>query len=1116
VREQMLFREHEAELAIEGEGPAWAFDADGQLFRLVSEARRIRLAHLFDPLLAVTTSVVEPLPHQIRAVYGSMLPRQPLRFLLADDPGAGKTIMTGLYMKELLLRGDMRRCLVVAPGNLVEQWQEELFDKFGLELKIVTRDMVEAARTGNPFAEENALIARLDHLSRNEHLQERLRVTEWDFVVVDEAHKMSARYFGDELKRTKRYELGELLGSITRHFLLLTATPHSGDEESFQLFLALLDADRFAGRARDGTRVDASDLMRRMLKEDLLRFDGRPLFPERRAYSVGYELSDEEALLYDEVTAYVKDEMNRADRLAAAGEGRRGNTVGFALTILQRRLASSPEAIYQSLRRRRERLEERLRAARLGRRAEELRRLQEPPLLGDEELEDVDDLPEAELEELEEELVDQATTAETVAELEAEIATLGRLEELARRVRNSRRDRKWEELSKLLHDEAEMFDRDGARRKLIVFTEHRDTLNYLTERLRVLLGRDDAVVTVHGGTKREERKRAQELFTQEKDCVVLVATDAAGEGINLQRAHLVVNYDLPWNPNRIEQRFGRVHRIGQTEVCHMWNLVATETREGDVFARLLTKIEQQRESLGGRVYDVIGQVFEGQELKRLLIEAIRYGERPEVRERLERVVDERVGQGLRELVREHALAADVLGPADVERIKEELERAEARRLQPHYIRAFFLEALERLGGRVAEREPGRYEITHVPAAVRERDRQIGVGAPVLRRYERVTFEKDLVRVPGKPLAVLVAPGHPLLDAVLDVTLERHASLLKHGAVLVDETDPGEEPRLLLYLEHAIEDGRVDRAGNPRVVSRRFQFVELGRDGAVRVLEGAPYLDYRPASDEERELLRPELDAAWLRGDVEQRGLEHAVAELAPRHLEEVRRRTIERVDRTAAAVRERLLREIAYWDHRANELAEQERAGKQPRMNPERARQRAEELQGRLDRRLAELERERRLTSKRPVVVGGALVVPDGLLARLGGRRQAEPAAYARDTERVERLAVDAVLDTERALGREPREMPRNNPGYDIESRAEGRELLFLEVKGRVAGAEIVTVTKNEILTALNKPDRWLLALVEVRDDDSTEVRYLRRPFTGNEETYFDVTSVNFEWKSLW
>ena len=360
VETRLLSRSDEPRLSITSAEQHWTFDADGQLFKLASEARRIQLAYLFDPYVGAETADIEPLPHQIEAVYEEMLPRLPLRFLLADDPGAGKTIMSGLYIRELAIRGDADRVLVVAPGSLVEQWQDELWQRFHLPFDILSRDMVESARTGNPFVERNLLIARIDQLARNEDLQAKLRASEWDLVVVDEAHKMAARYYGSKLEKTKRYQVGEQLREITRHLLLLTATPHNGKAEDFQLFLALLDPDRFAGRPHDGKVPDASDMMRRYVKESLLTFDGRRLFPERIAQSVKYNLSPMELDLYNAVTRYVQKEMDKAKAIEEGGDRRRGLVVGFALTALQRRLASSPEAIYRSLQRRRERLQERL------------------------------------------------------------------------------------------------------------------------------------------------------------------------------------------------------------------------------------------------------------------------------------------------------------------------------------------------------------------------------------------------------------------------------------------------------------------------------------------------------------------------------------------------------------------------------------------------------------------------------------------------------------------------------------------------------------------------------------------------------------------------------------
>ncbi|MCC5647015.1 DEAD/DEAH box helicase family protein [Nostoc sp. CHAB 5824] len=1062
---ELVFRDREPTLEIITSGGAWSFTADGANFRLASEAHRIRLAYLFDPLLAVHTSLVEPLPHQITAVYGEMLTRQPLRFLLADDPGAGKTIMAGLLMRELLIRGDLHRCLVICPGSLAPQWQDELSQKFHLRFEILTNDRIESAVTGNAFAEMPLVIVRLDKLSRNQDLQAKLAQTDWDLVVCDEAHKMSASFFGGEIKETKRYKLGKLLSTLTRHFLLMSATPHNGKEEDFQLFMALLDGDRFEGRFRDGVHVaDTSDLMRRLVKEDLLKFDGKPLFPERQASTIEYELSDLEAVLYKRVTEYVREEFNRADALE--NEGRKGN-VGFALTILQRRLASSPEAIYQSLLRRRERLQKRLRQEEDLRRGSNATIIEFKQVLDLEDLEDdLEDIPGEEREATEQEVVDLATASRTIAELQTEIKLLEELEQLALRVRRSGKDKKWEELSNLLQNDAEMFNTQGHRRKLLIFTEYRDTLNYLTDRIRTLIGRNEAVVNIHGAMGREERRKMQEAFTQDIEVQVLIATDAAGEGINLQRAHLMVNYDLPWNPNRLEQRFGRIHRIGQTEVCHLWNLVAKGTREGDVYLALLKKIEAEQKALGGKVFDVLGKAIAGTELRELLIEAIRYGDQPEVRDRLNQVVHDKLDQKrLRELLEERALARDSMDIAKVQQIREEMERAEARRLQPHFIASFFLEAFTQLGGTLRQREPQRYEISHVPAVIRNRGRQIGVGEPLLLRYERICFEKDLISISGKPLAAFICSGHSLLDATIDLTLERHRDLLKQGTILVDENDSSEGTRALVYLEHSIQDARTNLNGSRRLVSRRMQYVEINPEGNTYNAGYAPYLNYRPLTDEEKGVVEKVLEESWLREDLEAKAKSYAIAHLVPQHLQELKQRKEELIAKTMTAVKDRLTKEINYWDRRAEELKMQEEAGKpNAKINSGKARQRADDLQARLMQRLEELEQERRLSPLPPVVVGGALVVSVVLLQRMQGKQQATTAMFARETERVEKAAMTAVMEVERNLGYEPTDVSTQKCGYDIESRIpETGQLRFIEVKGRITGAKTVTAANGKV-----------------------------------------------------
>jgi len=912
----------------------------------------------------------------------------------------------------------------------------------------------------------------------------------------------------------------------------MTATPHNGKEEDFQLFMALLDGDRFEGRFRDGVHAaDVSDLMRRMVKEKLLKFDGRPLFPERIAHTVPYKLTDAEAKLYKDVTEYVREEFNRAESLQ---NDKRAGTVGFALTILQRRLASSPEAIYQSLVRRKDRLESRMRELQLLQRGAGAEAIAfGVPAMDAEDVEDFEDAPGDEAEAAEEQIVDQATAARTIDELKAEIATLKKLESLANEVRRSGKDKKWSELANLLEEiftraaiadhaaeEAPAYGKGALRRptaspgqKLVIFTEHRDTLKYLTQRISTLLGRPDAIVIIHGGMGREERRRAQESFRHDPEVKVLLATDAAGEGINLQRAHLMVNYDLPWNPNRLEQRFGRIHRIGQTEVCHLWNLVADETREGDVYRTLLEKLEEARKALGGQVFDVLGKLqFQGKPLRELLIEAIRYGEKPEVRARLNQVITGAFDPNqIQDLLEERALAHDAMDASRVRRVREDMERADACRLQPHYVESFFLEAFERISGSVKQRQPRRSEVTHVPAPIRNRDRLIGVGEPVLPRYERIAFEKDLIAPQGQPLAAFICPGHPLLDATLDLTMERHRDLLRRGTVLVDERDAGEKPRMLFYLEHAIQDASITRAGDRRTISRRMLYVELDESGNASHLHYAPYLDYRPLKECEPgvQALLDRPECAWITHALEQKAQGYAIGHVVPEHLLEVKGRRIEWIAKTRAAVKDRLTKEINYWDHRAEDLKAQEQAEKpNAKLNSQEARRRADDLQGRMQKRLEQLDLEGQISALPPVVLGGLIVVPMGMLAKITGR-PVPVSVDLGDTQASAARARAIVMEVERSLGFVPVDRETEKLGYDIESRnvREGG-LRFLEVKGRITGAATITVTKNEILYSLNKPDDFILAIVEFLDEQHHRVHYVRKPF--KREPDFGVTSVNY------
>ena len=726
----------------------------------------------------------------------------------------------------------------------------------------------------------------------------------------------------------------------------MTATPHSGKEEDFQLFLTLLDKDRFEGRSRD--RVNTSDVMRRMVKEDLLTLEGRRLFPERIAETVPYEFTAMELDLYDRVTQYVRTGMNRAAKL----DDQRRNTVGFALTVLQRRLASSPEAIYKSIQRRTQRLERTKQDMLEG-------AYQFPgPSVDVDDLEG-DEVPAEQRESIETDLVDAATASRTVAELDIELAELADLAGAAQRVRDSGTDRKWVELQAILRDNTIPVDARGVPRKLIVFTEHRDTLTYLTARIAALLGTTEAVVTIHGGVARHERRRITEEFTKNPVCQVLIATDAAGEGLNLQAAHLVVNYDLPWNPNRIEQRFGRVHRIGQEEVCRLWNLVADNTREGEVFLRLLTKVDEQRKAYGGKVFDVLGSVFAETPLRDLLIHAIRYGEQPEVRAKMHEVIDRHVGDGIKELLAERALASQPLSEADLASLQATVDSASERRLRPTDIEAAFRNAFSKLGGRMIRREAGRFEIENIPAQVR-----VGAAGPLATHHYRVTFDVERIAPDGLARADLLGPGHPLYEAVIDEVTETYAGVLSRGSVLGSSLLT--KPCVLAGVVEEIVDGSGQQ------VARRFQYVYVDEHGVVTPAGPAPYLDYTTPAESAAEHGRA---LPWLT-DVESSAVSWIGAHQLPTYLAEVQDRRSADITKTRLLVEERLCVERDRLLDESRQAAKRERVGEKVKESSDSLARKAADLQMRLERRLHQLDLQSQLAARPPQVVVAALLLP--------------------------------------------------------------------------------------------------------------------------------------------
>jgi len=766
------------------------FSAPPRQVFLGLEARRYRFASLYDPLLAMSTSKVDPLPHQIEAVYGYILRLPRIRFLIADDPGAGKTIMAGLILKELKLRHLARRILIVVPGHLKDQWRREMKERFEETFVVIDRGVIDALYSENVWQREMQIITSMD-FAKQDDLLPSLASVHFDLVIVDEAHKMSAYRYGNKLDKTSRYRLGEVLSRISTHLLFLTATPHKGDPENFRLFLDLLEPGFFATSLmlEESIRNKDNPLFIRRVKEDMRGFDGRPLFLPRHVETKPFNLGREsvaEKDLYNDLSRYVNEQYNKA-----LTHGRRRN-VTFALVILQRRLASSTYALYRSLERRKKRLEELLQGVQEERRGDE----------GSLDFEAVEDMSEEERWR-QEEIWETLSVAENRQELEREIQTLEDLIRQARAIIQSGEEVKLRHLQEAFGD----LERQHAGEKILIFTEARDTLSYLENRIREW---GYSVCTIHGGMRLEERIRAEGVFKNEAQ--VLVATEAAGEGINLQFCNLMINYDIPWNPNRLEQRMGRIHRYGQTKEVFVFNLVAEDTREGRVLMRLFGKLEEIRRALGSdKVFDVLGDIFYGKNLSQLMLEAAASARSmDEILAELDIQVDEDYIAQVKENLGE-SLATRYI---DYTHIREMADRAREHRLIPEYTQAFFQKAMEAAGGngaKVRDRGGGFLAVDAIPYEVRRIAQENGFKkrhGHLQRRYPIVAFDKDLARWHAR--AEFVSFGHPLFEAVLAWVEQKLSGSLSRGAVF---TDPdGRLDGVLLFYEGDVRDGLGQVAG----------------------------------------------------------------------------------------------------------------------------------------------------------------------------------------------------------------------------------------------------------------------------------------------------------------
>jgi superfamily II DNA or RNA helicase len=1017
--------------AIASERGASHFGADPRHFFLAIEACRYRLASLYDPLLAMHTSKVDPLPHQIEAVYGHALKLPRIRFLIADDPGAGKTIMAGLIIKELKLRHLATRILIVAPGHLKDQWRRELKDRFEEDFVVVDRATLGAFYGQNVWVRESQVITSIDFAKQEEVLAS-LSAVQYDLIIVDEAHKMAAYRYGDNLSKTDRYRLGERLSEICTHLLFLTATPHRGDPENFRLFLDLLEPGFFATSEMlaESIRQHDNPLFIRRVKEDLRDFDGKPLFLPRHVATIEFNLgveSESEKQLYNDLSRYVNEQYNKA----LTSEKRRN--VAFALVILQRRLASSTYALLRSLERRKHRLEELLQGAPQRQRTAD-------------EGYDVDELDDLSEEERwrREEAWETLSVAENRRELEQEVSSLDALIAQARAIVNASPPVE----AKLRHLRAalEQLNRSHPGEKILIFTESRDTLEHLEKNVRLW---GYSVCTIHGGMDLASRIQAEKTFKNEAQ--IMVATEAAGEGINLQFCHLMINYDIPWNPNRLEQRMGRIHRYGQTREVFVFNLVATDTREGRVWQAVFRKLEEIRQALGSdKVFDVLGDLIHGRDLGQLLLEAAAGARNIDD---ILREIDIRVDPAYLDRIRDQLGESLATRFIDYTRIREMAAKAREQRLIPEYTEAFFRQVIETLQGKLREigGKSGPFlALESVPAPLRQiadEDAFKKRFGALSRRYPRITFDKTVAMRDAQ--AELVTFGHPLFEAAM-AWVERSLHAALHEGARFTDPDGGMDGTLLFY-EGEIRDGKGEIAGR-----RLFVLFADRQRGTIQPVNPTLLWDLQHGGPPDGAF--PSLEA-----------LQRDARGVLFRELEAYRAALLEERNRQAT-IKEKyglmsLEELIIRLDGDLIRLYERRDRGESVDLairNKEDQKRRYEQA---LDALRNALERERNLTLSTPRFLGAARVVP------------APVAAEMLSDPDIERVAMQVAMEYERSQGRVPEDVSRDNLGFDIRSRAADGQQRYIEVKGR-ADAGAVALTRNEWFKAQRFGDEYFLYVV--------------------------------------
>ena len=1025
-----------------------SFDGDPGRFRLGVEALRIENAFRHEmPGLAV--SLISPLPHQLDAVYGTFLEEPVLRFLLADDPGAGKTIMAGLYIKELMLRRAADRVLIVTPANLRPQWQRELAERFGIHCAQFDSSTLDANPTQNPWDLHDFVIVSRDWLKREEVLDAFAAADkEWDLAILDEAHGYTLQVdaLGRIKKRSERYRAAERVAEKSHRLICLTATPHSGRNSSLWSLLRLVDRDAY-GEVCPAGPIDLSPRhYRKVTKERMVDMAGNSLFKPRHPHTVGYSLSGAEQDLYEAVTRFVSTELARIRGGGPAG------VAGFALTTMQRRLASSVRAIKRTLERRVARLERALDDPegylRGSRQFAALTDSGGPDALAD--------LSEEERWAMEDRVLDEWLPG-TVDELRAELDIVRPLLAQAEETEAAGTEVKWNQLLGVLDDRGLRRDRSL---KLLIFTEHKDTLDFLSEKLRA---EGFEVAVIHGSMKLRDRIAAEKQFREQAQ--IMVATEAAGEGINLQFCHLMVNFDIPWNPNRLEQRMGRIHRIGQTRDVHIYNLVAMNTREGAVLHTLLNKLDNMAETLGESVFDVIGEIFAETRLAELIEQVLAGEVTPQ--EAVEALggtdIDPQVEERFRALTAE-ALAAEHL---DWQAQAGNAEQAADRRLPPRYLERFFMDALGHLGGSVAKRLDGSLRVDRTPDQLVAASRLAGATREIYPRYERLTFDREAaVRAAGNASGgpgaepELCGPGHPLFDAALQGVVEQTRSDVEAGTAFC--SPEAAAPTMVHFVIADSVDGNkdtvhrafatiTDTPGGVLAAERVFLYDLIPYDGEVPTLDAAPddaVIGWARTHEFERHFRRARSERGRV-ADIAEHYLQRAFSVILSRHQNELMDLDAE-AEAGVAGAAARL---------RKAELAKAQSETKR-------------------EQRLGEVQRARNVTRGPVRILARALVLPVDA-DQSPDEQGSDPAdrSAALSNREIEQIAVEMSTRYETEIrGADVRSVEADNVGFDLLS-TKGADRRRIEVKGR-AGVGSVALTWSEFQKAVELGDSYWLYVV--------------------------------------